>query len=38
MAQLEVQPKKYKDWFNWLIAIVAIGLILFYFVSDKITS
>jgi len=36
MAQLEVQPKKYKGWFSWLIAIAALGLTLFYFLSDKI--
>jgi len=35
MAHLEVQPKKYKGWFGWLIAIIALGLILFYFFSDK---
>lgn len=36
MAHLEVQPKKYKAWFNWLIVIIALGLTLFYFLSDKI--
>ena len=36
MAQLEVQPKKYKGWFNWLVAIIALGLVIFYFLSDKI--
>jgi len=36
MAHLEVQPKKNKGWFGWLVAIIAIGLVLFYFISDKI--
>ena len=36
MARLEVQPKKYKGWFNWLVALIALALTLFYFLSDKI--
>lgn len=36
MAQLEVQPKKYKAWFYWLVGIITAGLVLFYFLSDKI--
>lgn len=36
MAQLEVQPKKYRGWFKWLVAIIVLGLILFYFMSNKI--
>jgi len=36
MAQLEVQPKKYKGWFSWLITLIALALTLFYFLSDKI--
>ncbi len=33
MTRLEIQPKKYRGYFYWLMAIIFIGLFAFYLYS-----